>query len=88
VIPVSYWLTASDESLGNVALNRRNQAANVRKDIKAMEKEIRAMELEAENLEIEAGIALWLCENRKDILQKTGKHLERIEDARKRENVA
>jgi hypothetical protein len=81
VIPISYWLSASDESLGNVALNRQNQAANLRKEIKAMQ-------AEAETLEIEAGVALWLRENRKELLQKTGKHLERIEDVRKRENVA
>jgi hypothetical protein len=81
MIPISYWLTASDESLGNVALNRQNQAANLRKEIKAMQ-------AEAETLEIEAGVALWLRDNRKEILEKTGKHLERIEDVRKRESAA
>ena len=81
MIPISYWLTASDESLGNVALNRQNQAANLRKEIKAML-------AEAETLEIEAGVALWLRENRKELLQKTGQHLERIEDFREKESAA
>jgi hypothetical protein len=107
VITLSYWLTVSDEGLGNIALNRQNQAANFRKEIKAIQGE-------AETLELEAGVALWLRENRKEILramieamraetsessggvalwlreilEKEGKHLERVEEMRPRENAA
>jgi hypothetical protein len=62
VITLSYWLTVSDEGLGNIALARQNQAANFRKEIKEMQGE-------AETLEVEAGVALWLRENRKEILR-------------------
>lgn len=81
MIPDSWWLTASDESLGNVALNRQNQAANLRKEIKAIQ-------VEAETLELEAGVALWVREHRKELMQKAGLHLERVEEIRKRESAA
>lgn len=88
MIPVSYWLTASDEGLQNVALGRRNQAANVRKEIKQMLDELKGMQAEAENLEVEAGVASWLLAHRKEILEKSGQHLEALEDVRERENAA
>ena len=81
MIPDTWWLTASDESLGNVALNRQNQAANLRKEIKAIQAEV-------ETLELEAGVALWVREHRKELQKKAALLLERVEEMRPRESAA
>ena len=78
MIPINWLLGASDSDLVHFEVAAHNRAA-------ILDKEAKAIKLEAEELRIEAGVAAWLREHRQEILQATGKHLERIEDTRKRE---
>jgi hypothetical protein len=78
VIPIAWLMGASDDQLLHFETARLNKAA-------ILEKEAKAMREEADDQRIEAGVAAWIREHRTEILQSTGKHLERMEDVRKRE---
>ena len=78
MIPISWLMGVSDEQLLHFETARLNKAA-------ILEKEAKAMREEADDQRIEAGVAAWLREHRTEILQSTGKHLEAVEEIRKRE---
>ena len=78
MVPITYLMGASDDDLLHFEVAALNRAA-------VLDKEAKAIKQEAETNRIEAGVAAWLREHRQEILQSTGKHLERVEDIRKRE---
>ena len=80
MIPITYFMGASDDDLLHFEVAALNRAA-------VLDKEAKAIKQEAETNRIEAGVVAWLREHRQEMLRTVGSHLESVTELR-REDVA